>query len=590
MFPAIPSAQTLILFLEKYEISDVVISPGSRNAPLAIGFASNESFNCYSIIDERSAGFFAIGIAQQKQNPVVLLCTSGSAVVNYYPAVSEAYYSEIPLIILSADRPQYKIDIGDGQTINQSKVFEKNILCSDNLIQDVTHQTNEILKSNKQSLLKKGSNLNSIKTSQKKIQTKNQEIIKKIISNCLMHNKPVHLNIPLEEPLYDFAEKPAVKIPDVRQPRFDFFKEKVDYKSLQKNTKILVLIGCLNPNVISKKTVERLVNNKNIVVLTETTSNIHHERFFESIDKIIAPIEHQENKNEIFKSLVPELLITIGGMVISKKIKNFIRNSTKTKHIHLGAEKANDTYFKNVISLQVEPNVFFSNFSSIENKSLNYYDVWYKIQLRRKIAHKKFMKNIPFCDLLAYSYILDSIPKQIQIQAANSSTIRYLQLFKVKHNNLMYCNRGTSGIDGSTSTAVGASVISTDPVLLITGDLSFFYDSNGLWNDYVNASFRIIIINNSGGGIFRILPGFQNNNLFSKYIETSQNLKAKQLAKLHGFRYQNKKTKFGLKLALMNFFKPSNKPKILEISTNSETSSETLKSYFKFLSKSELQR
>ena len=149
MFPAIPSAQTLILFLEKYEISDVVISPGSRNAPLAIGFASNESFNCYSIIDERSAGFFAIGIAQQKQNPVVLLCTSGSAVVNYYPAVSEAYYSEIPLIILSADRPQYKIDIGDGQTINQSKVFEKNILCSDNLIQDVTHQTNEILKSNK---------------------------------------------------------------------------------------------------------------------------------------------------------------------------------------------------------------------------------------------------------------------------------------------------------------------------------------------------------------------------------------------------------------------------------------------------------
>ena len=102
MFPALPSAHTLILFLEKYEITDVVISPGSRNAPLAIGFASNESFNCYSIIDERSAGFFAIGIAQQKQNPVVLLCTSGSAVVNYYPAVSEAYYSEIPLIILSA--------------------------------------------------------------------------------------------------------------------------------------------------------------------------------------------------------------------------------------------------------------------------------------------------------------------------------------------------------------------------------------------------------------------------------------------------------------------------------------------------------
>ena len=590
MFPVIPSAQTLILFLEKYEIIDVVISPGSRNAPLAIGFASNKSFNCYSIIDERSAGFFAVGIAQQKQNPVVLLCTSGSAVLNYYPAVSEAYYSEIPLIILSADRPQYKIDIGDGQTINQSKVFEKNILYSDNLVQDVTHQSNEILKSNKQSLLKKKSNLNFIRNAQKKIQTKNQEIIKKIVSNCLRYNKPVHLNIPFEEPLYDFIEKPNIKIPDFKRPRFDIVKEKVNYESFQKNSKVLVLIGCLKPGLISPKTVESLVGTKNVVVLTETTSNIHHDRFFENIDKIIAPVEHLENKNEIFKSLVPELLITIGGMVTSKKIKNFLRNSTKTKHIHLGDEKANDTYFKNVLPLNVEPNEFFSNFSFVENKSLNYYDVWDKIQSKREVAHKKFIQNIPFSDLLAYSYIVDFIPKNIQIQAANSSTIRYLQLFKMKHDNLMYCNRGTSGIDGSTSTAVGASVVSSEPVLLITGDLSFFYDSNGLWNDYVNASFRIIIINNGGGGIFRILPGFQNNNLYSKYIETSQNLKAKQLAKLHGFKYQNRKTKFGLKLALRNFFKPSNKPKILEISTNSETSSETLKSYFKFLSKSELQR
>ena len=154
----------------------------------------------------------------------------------------------------------------------------------------------------------------------------------------------------------------------------------------------------------------------------------------------------------------------------------------------------------------------------------------------------------------------------------------------------MYCNRGTSGIDGSTSTAIGASVVSSDPVLLITGDLSFFYDVNGLWNNYVSPNFRIIIINNGGGGIFRILPGFQNTKLFTKYIETSQNLKAKQIAKLHGFTYQNRKTKLGLKLALKSFFKTSSKPKILEISTNSEISSDTLKSYFKFLSKSDSDR
>ena len=120
MYPVIPSAQTVILTCLKLGITTVVISPGSRNAPLAIGFASNDAFNCYSIVDERSAGFFSLGIAQQIKKPVILLCTSGSAILNYAPAIAEAFYSQIPLIVLSADRPKYKINIGDGQTIDQS--------------------------------------------------------------------------------------------------------------------------------------------------------------------------------------------------------------------------------------------------------------------------------------------------------------------------------------------------------------------------------------------------------------------------------------------------------------------------------------
>ena len=178
MFPKIPAAQTVILYCKQYEIKDVVISPGSRNAPLSIGFASNPNFNCYSIIDERSAGFFALGIAQQKQKPVILLCTSGSALLNYYPAVSEAYYSRIPLIILSCDRPTYKVGIGDGQTINQNKVFDKNISCSESLIQDVSHNRNEIFMSNTQTLMKKSADSKLVLETQKKIQIKNQEILK----------------------------------------------------------------------------------------------------------------------------------------------------------------------------------------------------------------------------------------------------------------------------------------------------------------------------------------------------------------------------------------------------------------------------
>ena len=162
MYPTIPSAQTVILSCLKLGIKDVVISPGSRNAPLTIGFASNKEFNCYSVVDERSAGFFALGIAQQTKNPVVLLCTSGSALLNYAPSVAEAFFSEIPLIILSADRPKYKINIGDGQTINQLNVFAKNILSSNALLQDLTHQTESILKSNKQKLLRPNLNFKEL--------------------------------------------------------------------------------------------------------------------------------------------------------------------------------------------------------------------------------------------------------------------------------------------------------------------------------------------------------------------------------------------------------------------------------------------
>ena len=592
MFPKIPAAQTVILYCRQYEIEDVVISPGSRNAPLSIGFASNPNFKCYSIVDERSAGFFALGIAQQKQKPVILLCTSGSALLNYYPAVSEAYYSRIPLIILSCDRPTYKVDIGDGQTINQTKVFDKNISYSESLLQDVSHNTSEIFKSNKQTVIEIGADSKLITKTQKKIQSKNQEVLKDIILNCLKLSKPVHLNIPLEEPLYDFIESANIHIFEVNfVPTTNLSEnEKFNYTTLQNNSRILVLIGCLNPGVLSQETIEHLANDDRFVVLTETTSNVNDRSFFGNIDKLIAPIEYSDYKKNIFESLAPDLLVTLGGMVISKKIKKFLRNYGIFKHIHVGGYESNDTFFKTVLHAKVNPNTFFENLLSSKNKKSNYFNAWNKIKLQREAEHRKFITGLTFCDLFVYSYLADVIPNNTQIQAANSSTIRYLQLFKMKHNNVMYCNRGTSGIDGCTSTSVGASNACSEPVLLITGDLSFFYDINGLWNSYIKSDFRIIIVNNGGGGIFRILPGYKNNPIFSQYIETKQAQGAKQLAKHYGFTYQNKKTKFGLKLALRSFFKKSTKPKILEISTSSETSSSILKSYFKFLSKPDLQR
>ena len=209
-YPSIDSAQTILLNCELHGIQNVVISPGSRNSPLAFGFASNPKFNCFSIIDERSAGFFALGISQQTKKPTVLLCTSGSALLNYAPSVSEAFFSQIPLIIISADRPKHKIGIGDSQTIFQEQVFGKNILESKALMQDVNHNTDELLKSNTQKILKKNSTDSLIIKLQNDIQTSNDKIIKNSFSKCLGNLKPIHINVPFEEPLYNFQKKPTV--------------------------------------------------------------------------------------------------------------------------------------------------------------------------------------------------------------------------------------------------------------------------------------------------------------------------------------------------------------------------------------------
>ena len=146
MYSDIPAAQTLVLYFKSRGVKNIVISPGSRNAPLTISFTKNPFFNCFSIVDERCAAFFAMGMAQHLQEPVAVLCSSGSAMLNFYPAVAEAYYSDIPLIVVSADRPSYRIDIGDGQTIRQENVLEKHIGYSANLKQDVSHATQTISK------------------------------------------------------------------------------------------------------------------------------------------------------------------------------------------------------------------------------------------------------------------------------------------------------------------------------------------------------------------------------------------------------------------------------------------------------------
>lgn len=551
IYPKIPLAQSIIQICLAKGITDIVISPGSRNAPLTIGFASNPDFKCYSIADERSAAFFALGIAQQIKRPVAVVCTSGSALLNYYPAVAEAFYSQIPLIVISADRPQNKIDIGDGQTIRQENVFANHSLYNANL----TEEASKI----------------------------NDHKINEAIDAAFYKKGPVHINAPFEEPLYETVSEPSV---DAMVHHFAGLnpiaavEDLTDFATIwNQSAKKLVLVGNNNPDLISNTTIEAFANDESVVVMTETTSNLHHPGFISNIDTIITPFT-----NEDFEDFCADILVTFGGMIVSKRIKAFLRKYKPKQHWHIDPLRAYDTFGILTKHFEVNPNTFFANFLPlIVSVKSDYFEKTNRIKSIRKEKQAAFLTKVPFSDFFVFDRIIKSLPKESQLQISNSSAIRYAQLMEIEPSVEVFCNRGTSGIDGSTSTAIGAAVVNNKPTVFITGDVSFLYDSNALWNNYIPENFKIILVNNGGGGIFRILPGHNETDVFHTFFETSHTLTAEHLAKMYGLEYLLATNETTLENGLKQLYAQNNQACILEIFTPTLENDAVLKQFFKEL-------
>ncbi|WP_435313269.1 2-succinyl-5-enolpyruvyl-6-hydroxy-3-cyclohexene-1-carboxylate synthase [Cellulophaga fucicola] len=583
-YSSIPSAQSVILHCKAKGVKDIVISPGSRNAPLTIGFTEDPYFKCYSIVDERCAAFFALGIAQNTGKGVAVVCTSGSALLNYYPAIAEAFYSDIPLLVISADRPTYRIDIGDGQTIRQANVFKNHIGYQANLKQDVLHATATVQKYGKALLLAK----ESPETQQNNINSYNGVELQKAIDYALEERSPVHINVPFEEPLYNTQDYASVfpSIKEEEDPTLETCSRLDDFAAIWNNaSKKMILVGVNKPSVVEQQFLDELAEDESVIVFTETTSNIHHPSFFNSIDSILAPIEKLENKDELFTALQPDVLLTFGGLIVSKKIKQFLRTYKPKHHWHIDGKKAYDTFFSLSHHFKVDTNTFFNAFlDKTKYKESGYYEYWSKVKLGYEQKREAYLETIPFSDMLAFSKILPNIPDGYQVHLSNSSTVRYAQLFPLKNALKVYCNRGTSGIDGSTSTAVGSSIYAKKPTVLITGDLSFLYDSNALWNNYIKPNFRVIVLNNSGGGIFRILPGQEETDNYKTYFETTHNLDISNLCKMYSIDYKLAEDEEMLEKHLENFYEESDSPKLLEVKTPRIINNKILLSYFDFIS------
>mgnify|MGYP005691247423 FL=1 len=551
-------AQSITDLCFKKNIKNIVISPGSRNAPLTLGFNLNPYFKTYSVVDERAAAFFALGIAQQVKFPVVLVCTSGSALLNYYPAISEAYYSNIPLVILSADRPERLLNIGDGQTINQKNVFDKNIGYSENLNQNDNYYLNLF-----------------------GLRDNNQDKINKALNFSIEKQTPVHINIPFSEPLYEITNSLSVdsinKIPRLNNQNvknISSFRNK-----WQNSIKKIILIGVSSPEILCKKSIDLLVSDSSLLVLTENTSNVYHPSFCNKIDQLIAPLTNKE-----LKEFRPEILITIGGMIISKKIKAIFRDNKPKEHWHIGIHDANDTFFCLTKHFKTIPNNIISKlYENFNDNGTDYHNKWDLIISKRKEKHKKYLSELIYCDFKVFDYVLKSIPSNSMLQVSNSSAIRYTQLFDIDSSINVFCNRGTSGIDGSTSTAIGAASVFKSNTVFITGDLSFFYDSNALWNNFIPTSFRIILINNKGGGIFKILTKDNNTELFKKFFETKHDLYAKDLCNMYGFEYFMSDDEDKLKNVLNDFYNQSEKPRLLEVITDNDYNQDYLLNYFDYI-------
>ena len=548
--------QVVVDLLKKHEVSNIVFSPGSRNAPLVIGFNGDDYFKSKIIVDERSAAFFALGIAQQIQKPVVICSTSGSAVLNYAPAIVEAYYQKIPLLVITADRPPEWVNQGEGQSMKQYKVYENYIAKSFNLPMldhpDALWQTGVII---------------------------NEAVH---IANNL--SKPVHINFPFREPLYEMVIKPTH---DEKKIIHHITQKKItpsDLTNLKKSwetiDKKMIICGSLNKNTALNSCLSTLNEDPSVVILTETTSNLYNQKFISCIDRTLERINDS--------SYYPDLVVSIGNSIISKKIKTLLRKNKPLQHWHVeDTNRAQDVFSALTNFIPLAPDVFFNDLIKKNPFKLNsnYKKNWYNQFLISEKNHQKYLNMCNWSDLKVHQVIHSLVPKiKINVQMGNSTSVRYVQLFKHLKNISYYCNRGVSGIDGSSSTAVGAASISKTETILITGDLSFIYDQNALWSSLLPNNLKIIVLNNQGGGIFNIISGPRSTPYKKENFETPHELSLEKIAGTFKINYQKATNEQELKISLNKIFK-SKELEILECFTGKVKNEDILNEYFREIKK-----
>ena len=539
-------------------IRQVVLCPGSRSAPLALAFTRHPGIQAKIFSDERSAGFIALGMAQQSREPVIVVCTSGTAVYNLAPAIAEAYFSETPLVVLTADRPAEWIAQLDGQTIFQPEIFGKHVKKYFQLPQDYE-------------------------------EADSVWAINRIVNEALnlatqVPCGPVHINAPFREPLYPSPADGAVtytknvRVVDEHHSSpalSDETKEKLS-REWRNFNRILLVGGQRDTDPTAIEALSRLQKKSGIAVASDIISNLHEANGVIQHADLFLGQAPQGRKEE----LQPDLLITFGQSLVSKNLKIFLRKYPARQHWHVqAAGPVADTFSNLTAIIRTPPDTFLDFLSSLDapdQRQTDYRARWQAEDERAGKILEDFLAGQTSGELQLVGDLLRQLPANANLHLANSMSVRYANFFGLgagKTGVRVFSNRGTSGIDGCTSTAVGHALGSARQNFLITGDVAFFYDRNAFWHHYPVENLRILLLNNHGGLIFDILEGPSSLPEAREYFITRQMLNAKKLCEEFGFRYLRPEGQGRLEDVLAQFVREGeSRVSVLELETDTAAS------------------
>jgi len=547
------SCQMVATLLRKHGVTRAVLSPGSRNAPLLLALDAEPEIECLTVVDERSAAFAALGMAQVSREPVAIVCTSGTALLNYAPAVAEAFYQHLPLIVITADRPAQWIDQDDSQTIHQPDALANFVKFNANLSDYDDPDGEEAWYAGRQ--------MNDALIAAKRVP-----------------RAPVHVNVQLAEPLTaDYPELNSVKYIDGLCPEPELSYSDVQALAASVRCKrLMVVAGFMPPSHLMTRAMKRLAALPNVVVLTEAMANIHCPEAVNTVDRILALIDRDDT------GFRPDVVVSVGGALVSRHLKAWLRECKQMEHWSVGPGTVSADVFKHLTRcIRVEPAPFLAHFASALEKSAidsDYSFRWKSLAESDLKRHSRKVSTAPWSSLKAFSIIWPAIPDGTNVQLSNGTCVRYAQFFVNPDIHACYCNRGVSGIDGCTSTAAGASMVYEGMTLLITGDMSFAYDLNALQMSAASR-LKIVVINNGGGGIFRFIGSTRAVERREELFCANPRLRIVEVADAMGITCFKASSEGELRRILPQFFSAPGRT-LLEITVDADEDARAITDYF----------